>query len=805
MPNPITIAANVVFRAGSGLHDMAMWGRRTARLIRLHKDFGMAAKLSGVELKEFVNVVNTETKQIRAQKATTGGQRWIKLLTTAIRVSTGAFKEFRFTVRGVYRLFRGSPPRRAAKTMVKDLQQVKTVAKQTAVQMNEVLAVFGGVVAGFTGMNIAGNFKQFIGEGVSLAASDESSLVTFDVLLGSQKKSQELLKRISTFSASTPFQRSDILEGSKKLLNVSKDDLDMNEKLFKLASSIAALRPGKKVAEVAQGIVNASVGEFDTLKSGFGLLLKSDDFKSLGEPGGKAYVDGVMKAIEDRFMEKTGGRGDKLVEVLSRTLNGKISTMVDNLEMLQRFLGELFIEMFDVKSMIDGITNFVNEFLFVFQVTMGKISLIEDNEAFNRFMGTSTFMRSLAIFVKNIIDHVKWGWDFLVNRVVKPAYNWLASLGPKLQQFLIMIGVGASSAALGGGILIPIMTAIGVVGSTTVAILSPFAYVIIPAVKAAIASLLGILSPTTSMIGAIALGFFLFRRNGEGVVETFQRLGTWVQWFADITWQAAKAFWGPFMDAVGPQVRANFGHVIMSLQGLKEPLDEFFGYFGGQRITSLKDFAELGKNLGWVFSKVLAWAADKSVKNINRLAILLKWASEQQFIRSLASDFLNLGRAFFDLVLTGNMSSKGMKLFMLSLIDIITTPFRMMLSKLADLMQQALASLIPIVGGYNARLTGMLTTAVSGVAGLKSTLNEGFVGTEFNIPVTFDINGQDTMIVETKIDGEKVGETMLTREMRARHSGRGGNPVNPEEQGFVMESGGNSIRSVSLTEASELL
>ena len=50
-----------------------------------------------------------------------------------------------------------------------------------------------------------------------------------------------------------------------------------------------------------------------------------------------------------------------------------------------------------------------------------------------------------------------------------------------------------------------------------------------------------------------------------------------------------------------------------------------------------------------------------------------------------------------------------------------------------------------------------------------------------------------------QVDSEPIAEALRKREMRARHGGRGGNPVNAEEQGFVVDSGGN-VRPVDISE-----
>jgi len=653
-----------------------------------------------------------------------------------------------------------------------------------------LIATFAGAIAAIGGVKLARSFGSFFQSAVASAAHTEANRVTFDALLGDKGKSKELMSRITSYSAATPFQRSDLIEGSKMLLNVTKDNLDENEKLFKLSANIAALRPGKKVAEVSRGIVNATVGEFDILKSSFGLVLRAEQFKKYGTPGGKAYSEAVIKEIQRQFTEKTGGAD--LVGELSKTLQGKVSTLIDNLDILRDYFGEKMIEIFDIKEVVDVLIKGASDFIFAFRGLMGE-GVLNGTQDMARWMDIHPFIKDLAFFTVEGMKKLEMFVSFTKHSVIKPLYDMFSNLSEGVRQAVIGIGFSGLAASLGTGIIVPTITMIGLVFSALVAVLSPLSSFIIPGIVAGIGALLGIL-PSGGIVGIFGVGFAVFRKDGESVATTFKRMAWWLTWFKDSAVAAMKAFWTPFIKEVMPVVKENFGNTMKALNELKVPLQEFFAQFTGQRVTSIKDFAILGKELGIAFGKFLAWNAEKAVKWINRLTAVLKFAQSSGFFQAYASDIINLGKSFFGLLTGADRSTKSLKTFMLALADVVTNPFRLIIVGLIDMLDGAFKKLQPIVAAFSTDMAEKIGSTIESLKGMKETIKEGFLKT--NIPIGLEVEPfEDTLSVE--IDGEKVAETTRKRDMRARHGGRGGNPVNPEELGFVLTSGGAGIKVVT--------
>ena len=351
-----TIGAQIIFRTGKAILGVGKFRREIKAARGSLVGISATAKKAGVS-------VSTVLRVMENKRAPTQFQKNIALANRTVQTFTGFLKE----ARSAYKLFAGVSNRGIR---VGGIGRAKRQIKGLTVQVRGLGAAFAGVAGGIAlaigslgAGNVFGNLSDTIGGAIGQAAGEESSQVTFKTLLGSAEKTADLFDRITSFSSKTPFQRSDIIEGSKLLLNVTRDNVAENERLFKLAANIASLRPGKKVADVSRGIVSAArAGEFDILKSSFGILLSADQFKDAGKKGGKSYTKAVLGAIEQQFSAITGGRGGTLVDQLSATLAGKASTLKDNVDLISLTLGKAFVSRLNLKGILDDMIGVLGSF-----------------------------------------------------------------------------------------------------------------------------------------------------------------------------------------------------------------------------------------------------------------------------------------------------------------------------------------------------------------------------------------------------------------------------------------------------------
>ena len=220
----------------------------------------------------------------------------------------------------------------------------------------------GGTVAaaGQLALGLApiGALTSLFGAQSSKLASDlEANQLTMRVLLGSVEKSEDLIARVRKNAAETPFEVGDLIEGSKRLLRLTGDNVDANMELLGVVETMTALNPTKNIVDAVEGMLDAtSGGGFERLKE-FGLSFRAEDFAAAGRPGGKAWADAVTAAIAEEMKKKT--RGENLVAALAETFQGRASTLTDSINAV---LTEIGIELNKgLKVQIIGMTDVINE------------------------------------------------------------------------------------------------------------------------------------------------------------------------------------------------------------------------------------------------------------------------------------------------------------------------------------------------------------------------------------------------------------------------------------------------------------
>lgn len=202
-----------------------------------------------------------------------------------------------------------------------------------------VMAAGGLGRIGAAGLGVTAMLGGIVAHSSSLAANLEAQQLTMRVMVGDADKAQGLMDEIIKKASSTPFEQGDLIEGSKRLLRLTGDNVDMNLELLDLVSTMAALDPTKNVTDAVEAVLDAtSGGGFERLKE-FGLSLRADEFKKSGKPGGKAWADAVIDTVKTTMDQRTNG--EDIVAALSETTMGRFSTLKDNVNLLFLGIGEI--------------------------------------------------------------------------------------------------------------------------------------------------------------------------------------------------------------------------------------------------------------------------------------------------------------------------------------------------------------------------------------------------------------------------------------------------------------------------------
>jgi len=209
--------------------------------------------------------------------------------------------------------------------------------------------------------------------GVSLVQSAklETLATSFETMTGSAEKGQKLLKELTEFTATTPFQLEGVAKATKTLL-AFKVPLEAIPDTLRQLGDIAAgtdaplsdiaqifgkvRAKGKLMTEELLQLAERGIPIIDSIADKFGLT-KDQVFKL-------ASQSKISFAImEDAFkrMTKKGGIFFNQTVRQSATLGGVFSTLKDNIALTSGVFGDIIVDVFGLKDGISGLSEFLGE------------------------------------------------------------------------------------------------------------------------------------------------------------------------------------------------------------------------------------------------------------------------------------------------------------------------------------------------------------------------------------------------------------------------------------------------------------
>jgi hypothetical protein len=189
-------------------------------------------------------------------------------------------------------------------------------------------------------------FEAMIGSNAAL----EQQTTTFRTMIGDAGKAADAITRVRKYAAETPFGEAELIEGSKRLLRLTGQNVDENIRLLKVAAQLKAIAPSKSLEDAVEALLDAEGNEFERLKE-FGIKLKAEDVKK-SKKSGEALGRAALRGVEEQLNKMTGGRD--VVAALSQTFTGKVSTLKDNIANTLRIAGEPAFEV--LKRGIDDVS-----------------------------------------------------------------------------------------------------------------------------------------------------------------------------------------------------------------------------------------------------------------------------------------------------------------------------------------------------------------------------------------------------------------------------------------------------------------
>ena len=210
-------------------------------------------------------------------------------------------------------------------------------------QANAASFAIGKIVDGFTEL-AAGSLEA--------AATTEKLATQFEVLTGNQDTAIALFEELKAFSATTPFQLTNIAEASSQLLSFGFEAETVTERIEKIGEVAAGSGSDLKEVALIYGQVAAAgklTGERLLQLQERAIPIGAALANSLGVAESEVrdlVSSGVVgfKEFEQAFnsMSQSGGIFEGAIDKQSQTINGVLSTLQDNFSLLQAEIGRAF-------------------------------------------------------------------------------------------------------------------------------------------------------------------------------------------------------------------------------------------------------------------------------------------------------------------------------------------------------------------------------------------------------------------------------------------------------------------------------
>mgnify|MGYP002507803312 CR=1 FL=1 len=196
---------------------------------------------------------------------------------------------------------------------------------------------------GYTGKKL---FDVLIGSNAEM----EQYQTSFEVMLGSQAKAQQMMKDLTQFASATPFtlqqtvpqatllmsygvQAKDLISTMTKLGDLSSGNSDKFNRIALAYGQMLA--KGKVTGEELMQITEAGVPLMQTLADTMGVT--TAQYSDMQEKG-KVSIEVLNQGIDS--LTTGTGKFAGMMEKQSKTMNGMLSTVKDNFQLIGREVGE---------------------------------------------------------------------------------------------------------------------------------------------------------------------------------------------------------------------------------------------------------------------------------------------------------------------------------------------------------------------------------------------------------------------------------------------------------------------------------
>ncbi len=288
--------------------------------------------------------------------------------------------------------------------------QVKRLATETQALDSRMSAFTKGAlgaVAAFGALKGISLAKDFAFDGLKLAADLETVSLQFEVILGDAGKAKILIAEIFELGAKTPFQAPELLEASRQLLAYGFSAEQIKPVLTSLGDISAgtganindlaqifgrARIEGRLMGEDINRLTDRAIPVLDLFADQMGV--SAGEVRKLASEGKLSFAE-LAKAFDT--LTKDGGKFAGLMDRLSDSTTGQLSTLKDEADALKREFGTGLLPAYndlieitrefvtggdDVKSTLEGFRELGELTADSFRALAGSVQLARGELAF---------------------------------------------------------------------------------------------------------------------------------------------------------------------------------------------------------------------------------------------------------------------------------------------------------------------------------------------------------------------------------------------------------------------------------------
>jgi tape measure domain-containing protein len=234
------------------------------------------------------------------------------------------------------------------------LKEMQSEMKRLGINMRDVerdAGMFQKAIQGIAGAGAAWKIIDFGKNMINEAAAYETAAVSFEVMLGSAERAQEVMDTMNKFSVRTPFEPKEVMDSGRSLMafGVQVEDL---EKTLQMVGDVASgvgmsfnelsqiygknLTSGLVQTQDLNQLAGRGIPIYEELAKVFGTT--TDKIRGMASSGAIQF-EHLQKVFEN--MSGEGGKYFGMMDKQSKTWAGLMSTLTGNLKEVKRAGGEV--------------------------------------------------------------------------------------------------------------------------------------------------------------------------------------------------------------------------------------------------------------------------------------------------------------------------------------------------------------------------------------------------------------------------------------------------------------------------------